>query len=125
MAPIYGPRADGWWDCESVGSNGLPIETPHGWLVINHGYDAGLVYRFGACLLDVNDPTCVLRRPQEPIFVPEEMWELRGDVPNVVFSCANVVVGDQVYIYYGGADHVIGLATCSLNDLLAYTLIVK
>ncbi len=43
-------------------------------------------------------------------------------MPNVVFSCANVVVGDEVYIYYGGADHVIGLATCKLNDLLAYAL---
>jgi len=122
MASIYGPRPDNWWDCESVGSNGLPIETPQGWLVINHGYDAEHVYRFGVCLLDLNDPTRVLQRPQEPIFGPEELWELRGDVPNVVFSCANVVVGDEVYIYYGGADHVIGLATCKLNDLLAYAL---
>ena len=122
MAPIYGPRANNWWDCASVGSNSLPIETPHGWLVINHGYDACRVYRFGVCLLDLNDPTCVLRRPQEPIFWPEELWELRGDVPNVVFSCANVVVGDEVYVYYGGADHVIGLATCNLDDLLVYAL---
>jgi predicted GH43/DUF377 family glycosyl hydrolase len=48
------------------------------------------------------------------------MWELRGDVPNVVFSNANPVVGDTVYVYYGGADHVIGLATCSLENLIEF-----
>jgi predicted GH43/DUF377 family glycosyl hydrolase len=25
-----------------------------------------------------------------------------------------------VYVYYGGADRVIGLATCTLGDLLAF-----
>jgi len=38
---------------------------------------------------------------------------LRGDVPNVVFSCANPVVDDTVYVYYGAGDHVIGLARLS------------
>ncbi|MBK7199953.1 glycosidase [Candidatus Amarolinea dominans] len=130
MAPIYGPRAaesrpeitDGGWDSKSIGSNGVPIETAAGWLCINHGYDANHVYRFGVILLDLEDPTRVIRRPQAPIFWPEELWELRGDVPNVVFSCANVVVGDTVYVYYGGGDHVIGLATCGLAELLDYAL---
>jgi predicted GH43/DUF377 family glycosyl hydrolase len=122
MAPIYGPREGNGWDSLNVGSNGVPIETPHGWLCINHGYDADHVYRFGVILLDLDDPTKVLRRPEEPIFWPEELWELRGDVPNVIFSCANVVVGDTVYVYYGGGDHVIGLATCRLSELLDYAL---
>ena len=122
MAPIYGPRQENWWDCKSVGSNGVPIETPHGWLMINHGYDESHTYRFGVILLDLDDPTRVIRRPKEPIFWPEELWELRGDVPNVVFSCANPVVGDTVYVFYGGADHVIGLATCPFSDLIDYAL---
>ena len=41
-------------------------------------------------------------------------------MPNVVFSCANVVVDGRVYVYYGGGDHVIGLATCALQDLLDF-----
>ena len=132
MAPIYGPRPGsvrdrpeleaGAWDSLSVGSNGVPIETPEGWLCLNHGYDADHVYRFGVILLDLDDPTKVLHRPKEPIFWPEELWELRGDVPNVIFSCANVVVGDTVCVYYGGGDHVIGLATCRLAELLDYAL---
>jgi predicted GH43/DUF377 family glycosyl hydrolase len=62
----------------------------------------------------------VIHRPHAPIFWPEELWELRGDVPNVVFSNANPVVDSKVYVYYGGADHVIGLANCDLDELLEY-----
>ncbi len=124
MYPLYGPRRDDplAWDSVSVGSNGVPIETPHGWLLINHGYNADHVYRFGVVLLDLEDPTQVLRRSHAAIFEPEELWELRGDVPNVVFSCANPVVDGIVYVYYGGGDHVIGLASCRLEDLLAFVL---
>jgi len=62
----------------------------------------------------------VIRRPREPIFGPRVLWELRGDVPNVVFSCANPVVDGTVYLFYGGGDHVIGLATCGLGELLDF-----
>lgn len=120
MRPIFGPREDNWWDNACVGANGVPIKTEHGWLCLYHAYDRGHVYRFGVVLLDLDEPSRVLHRPQEPIFWPEEIWELRGDVPNVVFSCGNVVVGDKVYVYYGGADHVIGLATASLAELVDY-----
>jgi beta-1,2-mannobiose phosphorylase / 1,2-beta-oligomannan phosphorylase len=122
MAPIYGPRPDNWWDNNSIGSNGVPIETEHGWVCINHAYDQTSTYRLGVILLDLEDPTKVIHRPKEPIFWPEEIWELRGDVPRVVFSCANPVVDGTVYLFYGGADHVIGLATCALSDLVDYTL---
>ncbi|MBI5291855.1 MAG: glycosidase [Chloroflexi bacterium] len=120
MRPVFGPREDNRWDCKRVGGNGVPIETPHGWLVFYHAYDQQHVYRLGVCLLDLDDPGRVLHRPLEPIFEPEELWELRGDVPNVVFSCANIVVNGRVYVYYGAADHVIGLATCDFDELLEY-----
>lgn len=122
MLPIFGPRPDGYWDCKSVGANGVPIETDQGWLLIYHGYDPNHIYKFGACLLDLEEPHRVIRRSPDPIFWPEELWELRGDVPNVVFSCANPVVDGIVHVFYGGGDHVIGLATCRLDDLLDYTL---
>lgn len=120
MAPIFGPRPGEGWDNLKVGANGPPIETEHGWLMLYHGVDHERVYRLGVCLLDLEDPRRVLRRPAEPILWPEELWERRGDVPNVVFSCANPVAEGTVHVYYGGADHVIGLATCQLDDLIAY-----
>jgi predicted GH43/DUF377 family glycosyl hydrolase len=122
MAPIYGPRPENGWDGKSVGSNGVPVETEHGWLLINHAYDENHTYRMGVVLLDLDDPTRVVRRPKDPIFWPEEIWELRGDVPQVVFSCANPVVAGTVHVFYGGADHVIGLATCALSDLIEFAL---
>ncbi len=124
MQLLYGPRRDDTaaWDQKSVGSNGVPLETDHGWLLINHGYNEDHVYKFGAILLDLEDPGRIIRRPREAIFAPEELWELRGDVPNVVFSCANPVVNDTVYVYYGGGDHVIGLATCALDELIDFVL---
>jgi predicted GH43/DUF377 family glycosyl hydrolase len=126
MKVVYSPRPEQDWDGGKVGSNGVPIETEHGWLVINHATGKSFIdrpiYRFGVALLDLDDPAKVIRRPKDPIFWPEELWELRGDVPYVVFSNANPVVGGQVYVYYGGGDHVIGLATCSLEELIQYAL---
>ncbi|MCK4727203.1 MAG: glycosidase, partial [Anaerolineales bacterium] len=77
-------------------------------------------YHLGVILLDLDDPTKVVNRPREPIFWPQEIWEVKGHVPNVVFSNANPVVEGTVYVYYGAADHVIGLATCSLDELLDF-----
>ena len=116
---VMGPRTEGW-DCNRVGGGGVPIETEHGWLVIYHAYDYDHVYRLGVVLLDLDDPTQVIHRPKEPIFWPQEPWELHGDVPNVVFSAANPVVNGTVYVYYGGADRLIGLATCRLGELVDF-----
>lgn len=120
MRPIFGPRPENGWDSFRVGGGGVPIETEYGWLIVYHAYDPSHIYRLGTCLLDLEDPASVVHRPKDFIFEPREMWELRGDVPNVVFSCANLVVGDTVYVYYGGADHVIGLATIGFAELLDY-----
>ncbi|MBC7222057.1 glycosidase [Candidatus Bipolaricaulota bacterium] len=120
MRFLFGPREDNWWDNVCVGANGAPVETEHGWLLFYHAYDKERVYRFGVALLDLEDPSRVIFRPKDPIFWPETIWELYGNVPNVVFSCANILVNDTVYVFYGGADHVIGLATASLKDILDY-----
>ncbi len=119
MQPVMSPRASNW-DNKRVGGGGVPIETREGWLVLYHAYDHGHVYRLGVCLLDLDDPTRVIARPKDFLQEPVEPWELKGDVPNVVFSAANPVVDGTVYVYYGAADRVIGLSTCSLAELLAY-----
>ncbi len=116
---VLEPRP-GHWDCNRVGAGGVPIETAHGWLVLYHGYDDEIVYRFGACLLDLHDPTRVIARPQDFIMQPQETWERKGDVSNAIFSAANPVIDDVIHVYYGGADRVIGLATCSLDNALDF-----
>ncbi|NIM92208.1 MAG: glycosidase [Anaerolineales bacterium] len=120
MSIIMSPRPDNHWDSVSIGGNGPPIETEHGWLMFYHGYEESRTYRFGVCMLALDDPTQVLNRPREWVFEPRESWELQGHVPNVVFSCANLRVGDQVWVYYAGADRVIGLATCSYEEIVEF-----
>lgn len=120
---VMGPRPENaGWDEKRVGGGGVPIETPEGWLVLYHAYDNKHVYRLGAALLDLEDPSKVLKRPKDFIIEPTETWEIRGDVPNVIFSSANPVVGDEVFVYYGGADRVVGLARCKLSELMEYVL---
>ena len=94
-------------------------ETKEGWLLIYHGVSkSSMRYRIGAALLDTNDPRRVLARTSDPIFVPERTYERIGQVPNVVFPCGVVTRGRTVYVYYGAADTVIGLATVPLADLM-------
>lgn len=117
---IMSPRTDVEWDSKSIGANGLPIKTEYGWLLFYHGYSEKHIYRHSVALLDLGDPSKLIARPKEFIFEPEETWEIRGDVPNVTFSCSNNVVDDQLYFYYAGADRVIGLATAPLKDVIEF-----
>jgi predicted GH43/DUF377 family glycosyl hydrolase len=83
---------------------------------------AGCLYRLGAALLDLEDPTRVLLRSDEWAFGPEEEYERLGDVGDVVFPCGITVSddGDTVNLYYGGADTVLCLARGSLRELLEW-----
>lgn len=115
---ILSPR-NGTWDSGKVGISGPPIKTKHGWLLIYHASSKQHhTYRLGAVLLDLNDPTLVLARSTDPVFEPTEDYEKIGIVNNVVFPCGLVVKNDKIYLYYGGADKVVGLAECNISDIL-------
>ncbi|KPU26898.1 glycosidase [Caloranaerobacter sp. TR13] len=98
------------WESKKIGIAGPPIKREDGWLLIYHAVDDNHVYRLGAALLDLNDPSKVIARQSEPILEPELDWEVNGLVPNVVFSCGAVEANDNYYVYYGGADTHIGVA---------------
>ena len=115
---VMGARK-GTWESEKVGIAGVPIHTEKGWLMIYHAVSKEKGYSLGIALLDLTDPTLVLARGVEPLMVVETDYERVGEVPNVVFSNGHVVRGDTLFIYYGGADSVIGVATCSFSQLLA------
>ncbi|HOA47294.1 MAG TPA: glycosidase [Candidatus Pacearchaeota archaeon] len=131
---IATPRENSW-DSWKIGAGAPPIETKDGWLLIYHGIDRrGVsrrekkkkdgkkeerIYRLGVMLLDKEDPEKILYRSKNWILEPEEPYEKEGAVPNVVFTCGAVVIKDTLFVYYGGADTVIGVATCSLKELLS------
>lgn len=114
-------RQGGWWDAGKIGLSPPPLRTERGWLLLYHGVRntaSGCLYRLGLALLDLEDPTRVLRRSREWIFGPRDVYERTGDVGDVVFPCGWLVNGDEVHLYYGAADTSIALATGSLGELL-------
>jgi predicted GH43/DUF377 family glycosyl hydrolase len=113
---IMGPR-EGMWDAAKVGIAGPPIKVKDGWLFIYHGVSRRSRYRLGAALLDFAGTT-MLARTADPIFEPVAAYELEGIVNSVVFACGTVVRGDTLYLYYGGGDKVVGVATASLEYVL-------
>jgi predicted GH43/DUF377 family glycosyl hydrolase len=114
---IAHPRP-GTWEHEKVGIAGPPIETSEGWLLIYHAVSKHKHYQLGALLLDKENPTLIRGRLSEPLLAPEREYERVGDIPNVVFSCGQIVRGDTVLLYYGGADMYLCGATFSLSELL-------
>jgi len=114
---ILGPRR-GMWDGHKVGISTPPIKTTEGWLLLYHGVSWSAIYRVGAILLDLDDPTIVKARTAAPILEPTTAYEASGIIPNVVFPCGMIVRKNLAYIYYGGADKVVGVATIAMSRLL-------
>lgn len=120
-----------YWD-ENIGSGPPPVKTKEGWLQVYHGiamhFASSNIYQAGVSLHDLNDPSIVLQRGRFNILEPRELYELTGQVPNVVFPSGMIVedydsegfanLDSNVNIYYGGADTVIGLATTTIGDLI-------
>jgi predicted GH43/DUF377 family glycosyl hydrolase len=120
---VLQPRAGAWWDSLRIGIGPPPIRTEHGWLLIYHGVKetvAGSIYRVGLALLDLHDPTRVVRRHPSWIFAPLAPYERTGDVPNIVFPCGLLhdARTDELRLYYGAADSSICVATGNLTTLL-------
>jgi len=114
---VMGPRKNSW-DSWKIGTTGPPIELNEGWLFIYHGVHYDKTYCLGTALLDSNNPEEIIYRSKEPVLRPQEAYELFGDVPNVVCSCGSVQIDNQVLVYYGGGDSVLGVASYDLAELL-------
>jgi len=106
------------WEYSKIGLGAPPFKTDAGWLIVYHAVDRKMVYRLGLALLDLKNPTKVIKRTDEPILQPEADWETQGDVSNVVFTCGAVLLGTELWVYYGGADTVIGLAKGDVGEFL-------
>lgn len=105
------------WEVIQLGNCGSPIETEAGWLVLTHGVGPMRTYSIGAMVLDLDDPTVVVRTLPHPVLAPADD-ERDGYVPNVVYTCGALVHGPTLVIPYGIADTAIGVATVELAELL-------
>jgi len=122
---LISPRG-GHWDSYRVGASAPPVRTDAGWLEIYHGTkmtSAGPIYRAGALLLDLEDPSRVIARCAVPLLSPREFYERVGDVNNVVFPCGAIFEPDgQVKMYYGAADTCLCVATGNLDNIIKCAL---
>lgn len=107
----------GGWEASKIGGGAPMLETAKGWLQIYHGVDARQHYGLGALLLDRDDPRIVRARLDRPLATPTEPYELSGFFNNVLFACGAVIAGDDLRVYYGGADRVMALGIVSLREL--------
>jgi len=101
-----------------VGNCGSPVETSEGWLALFHGVGPMRRYSVWAELLDLDDPSQVISRLDEPILTPDE-HERDGYVPNVVYTCGSMIHRDTLIIPYGIADQRCRVASVSISELLS------
>ncbi|MFZ1987621.1 MAG: hypothetical protein WAV21_01130 [Minisyncoccia bacterium] len=104
------------WDSRVRGSGPPPLKTDAGWLVFYHANDAREPekYKLGALLLDAKDPSKIIARTPNAILEPETTYENEGK-PGIVYACGATAIGDQLTVYYGGADNVVCAAATSLS----------
>ncbi len=111
------------WDTRIRGGGPPPVKTEKGWLLLYHATQKNEPHRYkiGAMLLDLKDPTKVLYRSKHPILSPDMHYENDGK-PGVVYASGAVLRGDDLYVYYGGADKVVCVATTPIKEFLEYLI---
>jgi beta-1,2-mannobiose phosphorylase / 1,2-beta-oligomannan phosphorylase len=114
------PRSRDFWDSRKIGAGAPPLKTKAGWLLIYQGVDDkdASEYKVGAMLLDLNDPAKVLARSAEPILLPREKYENVGFKAGVVYPCGALIKDDTLFVYYGGADSFVCVATARLDKFI-------
>lgn len=120
-------KSDKWWENLKIGAGPAPIETNVGWLVFYHGVvntANGYVYSMGGAILDTDEPSKVLYRSKNFLLTPEEWYEERGFVPNVVFPCATLhdAESGKIAVYYGAADSYVGVAYTQVEEIVNYII---
>lgn len=111
------PR-DTKWESKKIGAGAPPIKTAEGWLVIYHGKGDKNMYSLFCLLLDLEDPTHVIRRAEEPLLTPTEPYETEGFFSNVVFSNGVIEKDGKVFVYYGASDETACVAITDVESLL-------
>ena len=105
------------WEFIQIGNCGSPILTDAGWLLFTHGVGAMRKYSLGCALLDRDNPAKVIGRTAEPVLTAVDA-DRSGYVPNVVYTCGVLQVGERLLVPYGISDSAVGFATVKTKALL-------
>jgi len=107
------------WHKRTRSAAAPPIKTKDGWLLLYHAMDKDEenCYKLGALLLDLKDPEKILYRAQHPILEPDEWYE-NDWKPGIIYASGAVVKNGKLFVYYGGGDKHIGVASILLSKLI-------
>ena len=85
-------------------------------LMVQGGHPTLGAWTLRQALIDRNDLTSVLKYQSQPFLYPEMEWEMKGFVGRTTVANGLVYFKGQWLLYYGAADRVIGVATCTNED---------
>jgi predicted GH43/DUF377 family glycosyl hydrolase len=102
-----------------------PIELDEGLLLVYSSISSDFKWTISLLLLDKNDPSTIIAKSDAPFLKPEEDYEVKGDVNNVVFPCGAIVDKGRLYVYYGAADTVCAVASEGMDKVMQSLKTVK
>jgi len=107
------------WHNRTRSASAPPIKTKNGWLLFYHAMDKDDPgrYKLGALLLDLEEPTRVLYRSNYPILEPD-LWYENDWKPGIIYASGAVIKDGTLYIYYGGGDKHIGVASTNFDEFV-------
>ena len=107
------------WHKRTRSAASPPIKTKDGWLLLYHAMDKddGDRYKLGALLLDLKYPERILYRAQHPILEPD-LWYENDWKKGIIYASGAIVKDDRLFVYYGGGDKHVGVASIVLDDLI-------
>ena len=117
--PVLKPRRD-MFDGLIVEPGPAPFLLKDKLVFIYNSANRHLVYQPSFVILDANNPHKIVYRAKKPLLVPSERFELFGKVNNVIFVEGLVEFKNTYFLYYGGGDKCIGVATIKKRKLEEY-----
>ena len=99
------------WEESHIGLSNSPFELSEGVVIPYHGaiMKPKRDYKFGAVLVDKDNPQKILGRTKNPILEATEQWEKDGIMSgNIVFPTGHAVWDGYYHMFYGAGDKYIG-----------------
>lgn len=119
--PILTTR-ENQFDSKLIEPGPAPIIINDKLVFIFNTADEDLIYRNSLAVLDKDNPRKILYRSDKSLLEPKEQFELYGKVNNVVFVSGLVKFKDKYFLYYGGADKCVGVASANEKELEDFIL---
>ncbi len=107
--PVVLPRK-GYFDCQGVEPGPNPILVKEGILLIYNGWGKDSIYKPGGILFSIDNPTKIIKRLDEPIFLPSCNYGKELGIGNHIVAEGLIMDGNNWLLYYGAADRLTCLA---------------